>query len=91
MNTRKLIPLTVVALGLLFVLTACSPKRVLPEGATTKFAAQVEAYYKSQMPWQYEQWQQSAHGKAGITCINCHDVGPDGKLKPEPFEPETEA
>ena len=86
MNTRKLIPLTVVALGLLFVLTACSPKRVLPEGATTKFAAQVEAYYKSQMPWQYEQWQQSAHGKAGITCINCHDVGPDGKLKPEALD-----
>jgi len=86
MNTRKLIPLTVVALGLLLVSTACSPKRVLPQGATTKFAAQVEVYYKSQMPWQYEQWQQSPHGKAGITCINCHDVGPDGKLKPEALD-----
>ncbi len=86
MNTRKLILLTAVALGLLLVLTACSPKRVLPQGATTKFAAQVEAYYKSQMPWQYEQWQQSPHGKAGITCINCHDVGPDGKLKPEALD-----
>ena len=86
MNTRKLIPLTVVALGLLLVSTACSPKRVLPQGATTKFAAQVEANYKSQMPWQYEQWQQSPHGKAGITCINCHDVGPDGKLKPETLD-----
>ena len=83
MNTRQRILLIAVALGLLLVLTACSPKRVLPQGATTKFAAQVEAYYKSQMPWQYEQWQQSPHGKAGITCINCHDVGPDGKLKPE--------
>jgi hypothetical protein len=86
MDTRKFIPLTAVALGLLLVSTACSPKRVLPQGATTKFAAQVEAYYKSQMPWQYEQWQQSPHGKAGITCINCHDVGPDGKLKPEALD-----
>jgi len=86
MNTRTPILLTVVALGLLCVLTACSPKRVLPEGATVKFAAQVEASYKSQMPWQYEQWQQSPHGKAGITCINCHDVGSDGKIKPESLD-----
>lgn len=86
MNTRKLIPLTVIALGLLFVLMACSPKRVLPEGATVKFAAQVEASYKSQMPWQYEQWQQSPHGKAGITCINCHDVGSDARIKPESLD-----
>jgi len=86
MNTRQRIPLIAVALGLLLVLMACSPKRVLPQGATTKFAAQVEAYYKGQMPWQYEQWQQSPHGKAGITCINCHDVGPDGKLKPEALD-----
>jgi len=86
MNTRQRIPLIAVALGLLLVLTACGPKRVLPQGATTKFAAQVEAYYKSQMPWQYEQWQQSPHGEAGITCINCHDVEPDGKLKPEALD-----
>ena len=34
MNTRKLIPLVVIALGLLLALTGCGPKRVLPQGAS---------------------------------------------------------
>ncbi len=82
MNTRRLITLTVFALALLLAVAACAPKRILPQGATTQQAANFEALYKSQMPWQYEQWKQSPHGKAGITCINCHDPGPDGKIKP---------
>jgi len=83
MNTRKLITLIVFALAFLLTVAACAPKRILPQGATTQQAANFEALYKFQMPWQYEQWKQSTHGKAGVTCINCHDPGPDGKIKPE--------
>jgi hydroxylamine dehydrogenase len=83
MNTRKWITLIALAFVLLLALSACGPTRVLPQGATAQQAAAFEALYKSQMPWQYEQWKQSAHGKAGVTCINCHDVGPDGKIKSE--------
>ena len=83
MNTRKWITLIALAFVLLLALSACGPTRVLPQGATAQQAAAFEALYKSQMPWQYEQWKQSAHGKVGVTCINCHDVGPDGKIKSE--------
>ncbi len=83
MNTRRLISFIVFALALLLAVAACAPKRILPQGATTQQAANFEALYKSQMPWQYEQWKQSPHGKAGVTCINCHDPGLDGKIKPE--------
>ena len=86
MKTRLSLPITLMALGLLLALAACSPKRVLPQGASLQQANAVEALYKSQMPWQYEQWKESPHGKAGITCINCHEVGPDNKLKPEALD-----
>ncbi len=72
----------------------CAQKRTLPEGATRDDAIAMEKEAEEQWPGLYAIWKESAHGKSGITCINCHlDGVPTGAdLEPNAFggvAPET--
>ncbi len=49
---------------------------VLPAGVTLKEARAIEADAKASMPGKYQMWLESAHGKAGVTCVNCHGKEP---------------
>ncbi len=51
-------------------------KVVLPTGATLDEARSFEVAYRDKMPGKYEMWKESAHGKARVTCINCHGTQP---------------
>lgn len=51
-------------------------KTVVPENATLEQAREFEEFYKDKVPGKYAMWKESAHGKNGVTCINCHGTEP---------------
>lgn len=49
---------------------------VLPAGVTLEQARAMEEDAKVKMPEKYKMWRESAHGVAGVTCVNCHGTEP---------------
>ncbi|MGR6837124.1 ammonia-forming cytochrome c nitrite reductase subunit c552 [Syntrophomonas erecta] len=74
-NTKTVlwIVVGVLLLGGIILFSMSNQSLVLPAGATTEEAKAFEEQYKEKTPLKYQLWKDSAHGKNGVTCINCHE------------------